>query len=51
MVRPLASGASGTVYRAIQENLSRDVALKVLAPGLFDAGETRARFMRETKIQ
>ncbi len=51
VVRPLASGASGTVYRAIQENLSRDVALKVLAPGLFDAEETRARFMRETKIQ
>ncbi len=48
---PLASGASGTVYRAIQNSLGRAVALKILAPGLFDAGETRARFLREAKLQ
>ena len=47
----VASGASGTVYRATQEKLGRVVALKLLAPGLFDAAETRGRFLREAKLQ
>ncbi|MBI4872595.1 MAG: serine/threonine protein kinase [Candidatus Riflebacteria bacterium] len=51
IVRPLASGASGTVYLAVQEALDREVALKVLAPGLFGVEETRARFLREAKVQ
>ncbi len=46
----VASGASGTVYRALQEALEREVALKILAPGLFDAAETRSRFRREARI-
>ncbi|MBI4867411.1 MAG: serine/threonine protein kinase [Candidatus Wallbacteria bacterium] len=49
--REIASGSSGTVFLAIQQNLDRQVALKVLSPGLFDAEETRARFLRETKVQ
>ncbi len=47
----LGSGASGTVYRAVQEELSREVALKVLATELFGEAETRARFLREARIQ
>ncbi|MBI3893675.1 MAG: serine/threonine protein kinase [Candidatus Wallbacteria bacterium] len=51
VLREIASGSSGTVYLAVQENLGREVALKVLAAGLFEEGETRARFLREAKVQ
>lgn len=51
MIQEIASGASATVYRAEQLDLGRIVALKLLAPGLFDAEETRARFVREAKLQ
>ncbi len=51
MVGKIASGASGTVYRAIQEGLMRPVAVKLLAPGMFNAEETRQRFLRETRLQ
>ncbi|MBI4870383.1 MAG: serine/threonine protein kinase, partial [Candidatus Riflebacteria bacterium] len=47
----LGAGSSGTVYRALQSDLGRQVALKILAPGLFDAEETRARFLREARLQ
>ena len=47
----VASGSSGTVYRAVQEDLGRVVAVKVLAPGLFGEQETLARFVREAKLQ
>ncbi|MBI3892274.1 MAG: serine/threonine protein kinase, partial [Candidatus Wallbacteria bacterium] len=51
LVRELGSGASGTVHLAVQEALERSVAVKILAPGLFDAEQTRARFEREAKVQ
>ena len=51
MLGELASGASGTVYRALQEDLGRVVAVKVLAAGLFGEAETLARFVREAKLQ
>lgn len=51
VIAELGSGASATVYRGVQKALGRQVAIKVLSPGLFDAGETRARFLREARIQ
>lgn len=47
----VASGASGTVFRAEQLELGRVVALKILSPGLFDEQTTRARFLREARLQ
>ncbi len=51
LVRELAAGSSARVFLAIQESLQREVAIKLLAPGLFDAEETRTRFLREAKVQ
>jgi hypothetical protein len=46
--RPLASGASGTVYRAVDERLGRLVALKVLKDTAFP--HARERFLREVRL-
>ena len=43
-------GGMGEVYRAVQLNLDRRVALKVLAPHLADDDRFRRRFLRESRI-
>jgi len=43
----IGRGGMGEVYRAHQTGLNRDVAIKILAPGLEDEGQFRARFERE----
>ena len=46
--RPIASGASGVVYRAIDERLNRIVALKVLKEDAIP--QARQRFLREVRL-
>jgi predicted Ser/Thr protein kinase len=46
----LGRGGMGAVFLARHEQLGRNVALKVIAPGLADDDEFRARFLRETQL-
>jgi serine/threonine protein kinase/tetratricopeptide (TPR) repeat protein len=45
----IGTGGSGSVYRAVQEQLGRPVALKMLKPELSENPAVRNRFVREAR--
>ena len=50
LVRKIGSGGMSSVYKAIDQDTKKTVAVKVLPPGLDDAENFRRRFEREAKI-
>jgi serine/threonine protein kinase len=50
LVRQIGQGGMGQVFEAVQINLERPVALKLLRPGPGDLRDARARFEREARV-
>lgn len=46
----IGAGGMGVVYRAYDEKLERDLAIKVLAPGTLDSEAARKRFRNEARV-
>src|SRR3954469_3334540 len=46
----IGAGGMGVVYRAYDEKLDRDLAIKVLAPGTLDDDAARKRFRNEARV-
>jgi eukaryotic-like serine/threonine-protein kinase len=50
IIAEIGAGGMGIVYRARDEKLERELAIKMLAPGILDDDSARRRFRHEAKI-
>ena len=50
LLEQVGKGGMGVVFRARDERLARDVAVKVLPPGTFPDENARKRFLREARV-
>jgi serine/threonine protein kinase/tetratricopeptide (TPR) repeat protein len=50
LLEQIGRGGMGVVFRAYDEQLARDVAVKVLPPGTFPDENARKRFLREARL-
>ena len=50
IIEQIGRGGMGVVFRACDEQLERDVAVKILPPGTFPDESARKRFRREARV-
>jgi tetratricopeptide (TPR) repeat protein/TolB-like protein len=50
LLEQVGRGGMGVVFRAYDEQLARDVAVKILPPGTFPDESARKRFLREARL-